>query len=85
MMWVSAKKVIRPLIGDTILPPSMLHEMIAPAESDPANTRVIPVKTIATVIKLDRVPLMALVILDVVNIAKLRRIEPAAAERHSRR
>ena len=45
----SAKNVINPLTGATTFAPSILQEIIAPAESEPANTNMIPVKMIATV------------------------------------
>ena len=73
-MWVSAKKVINCLIGDTILAPNILHDMIAPADSDPAKTKFIHVKMIATVIKLERVPLIAPVKFVFESIVKILRI-----------
>ena len=44
--------------GATNLPASMLHEMIAPAESDPAKTSRTPVNTNTTVIIWVRVELI---------------------------
>ena len=54
----SAKNVKMAVTGATNLPASMLHEMIAPAESDPAKTSRTPVNTNTTVIIWVRVELI---------------------------
>ena len=84
-LFKSEKNVKNEVNGDTSFPPSILHEMIAPADSPSASTSRTPVVTIATVMSWVSVAFTLVIIMLEIWPWILWRILLDETFRHSRR